>query len=78
MDFIYSGIVQRDDIPGKDYIWVRIQKSVDDGKTLLIQSTAHLPVKFEMRLREDEVRDLYVCLYNALRAWDKERKGDKG
>jgi hypothetical protein len=66
-DFIYSGVVNEDDALNKDFLWIRIQRSIDDGRTLLIQSSSHLPVKFEVRLTEKQTDSLYRCLHNAIR-----------
>ena len=71
-DFIYSGIVKHGDALSQDFLWLRIQRSVDDGKTLLIQSTSDAPVKFEVRLTERQADGLYRCLHNALRRWQGE------
>ncbi len=67
-DYIYSGRVLKEepDTLGSDYLWVYIRHSVNDGKTIQIQSTADYPVKMELRLTEPQADALHRCLHNAL------------
>ena len=68
-DYIYSGRVLKDEsnLLSSDYLWVYIRRTVNDGKTIQIQSTADCPVKMELRLTEPQADALNRCLHNALR-----------
>lgn len=70
-DFIYSGRVLKDGIAvsSEEFLWIYINRKVNDGKTLQIQSTSALSVKIEIKLTEQQADSLYRCLHNALRRW---------
>jgi hypothetical protein len=66
-DFVYSGVIKKTSDPlSDDYLWVRVQRSVGEGRVVSVQSTSKFPVEVILQLTEQQARGLCKCLHNAL------------